>query len=96
MKMNGKYIQAAIVPVAKPATLLAFGLSPYIDGINDDMEHGIERFYIMGAHGNIIFAKQVFEGASTVNGLTKVWENEFRGTYRNRKNKLYCACLVKK
>lgn len=96
LKMNANYIQTSIVLVAKPLTLLTSGLRPYLEGISGDIEQGIGRFYIMGAHGNIVFAKEVFEKACSVCGLTKVWENEFKGTYRQRKDKLYCACLEKK
>jgi hypothetical protein len=95
LRMNGTYIQTAIVPVARTFTLLTSGIKPHLDGISGDLDQGIMRFYIIGAHDNIVHAKEVYERACSDYGMTKVWENEFKGTYRHRRDKLYCGCLEK-
>lgn len=96
LKVDGNYIHAAIIPVAKSFTLLTSGITTHLEGIRRDIEHGIIGFYIIGAHGNISNAKELFEKSCSAYGMTRVWENEFRGTYRGRRDKLYCGCLEKK
>jgi hypothetical protein len=96
LDVNGSYIQSAIIPVAKSSTLLTSGVEPHLNAIKKRVEGGTTRFYIVAARSNIVYARQVYEEACSVYGLTKNWEDEYKGLYQQRRNKLYCACLEQK
>ena len=95
LDFNRAHLQVAIVAVAKSSKLFTFGLEPYVSFVERMMREGIPKFYITAASGMIPHARQLCERAVKDLGLRKVNEDEYEGIYRQKRTKLYCACLKK-
>lgn len=92
---NGVYIRAAIVPIAKSEKLFLGGITAHLHFIKESIAEGIETFYIVSVGGLRSYAQEVVEKSLKDYGLHKMWENEYTGTFRKRREKLYCAMLSK-
>lgn len=92
---NGLHIHAAIVPIARSEKLFLAGITAHLHFIKESIAKGIETFYIVSVSGLKSYAKDVVEKSLTNYGLRKVWEDEYFGTFRKRRQGLYCAMLSK-
>jgi small subunit ribosomal protein S1 len=91
----GKYIKAAVVPIAKIETLEDFGLEAHMKFIREALEKGINTFYIVAAGEiNTSFAKQLLEETQERYKLRKIYEDEYRGIHRERKMKMFVGILT--
>lgn len=91
---NGLHIHAAIVPIAKSEKLFLGGVTPHLHFIKESIAKGIETFYIVSVSALKSYAKEAVE-KSLIYGLRKMWEDEYVGTFRKRRQSLYCAMLSK-
>lgn len=92
-KINRKHLQVAIVPVARSLTLLKHGIEPHINFIKKEIGMGTRKFYITAAGGMIPYARELSEKAMKECRVDKISEDEYKGIYREKRDKLYCACL---
>jgi len=91
----GKYIKAAIVPIAKAETLEISGLDAHMKFIGESLEKGINTFYIVAAGEiNTFFAKQALKEAEKRYRLRKIYEEEYHGVHRGRKMKIFVGILT--
>lgn len=88
---NGENCKFAIVTVGEPTTVYSRRVQPHIKFIKKHMDAGIHSFYIISAGQTNIFAKTLTRKACSKYCLNLVFEDEYKGTFRDRTLKMYCA-----
>ena len=94
-RFNRKNMQVAIVPIARLSKLLTVGTRPHLAFIDRTIKEGINRFYVTAVGVNIPYAKELSETLMETRGFRKLSEDEYTGIYREKRRKMYCACLEK-
>jgi hypothetical protein len=85
----------AVVPVGRSQTLIDSGIEKHLIFILEHIPKGIKNFYIVGAGVNIRYAKSLTERVCKIGNVNIVYQEEFNGTFRGIKQKLYCSlCSV--
>ena len=87
----GDYIKMTMVPVGKGVNISLAGITPHFEYIKRQIKEGIEHFYIVSAHYNNIFAKELVRKACREINLNLVFEEKYKGIFRGRKTDMYCA-----
>jgi len=93
-KICGKFIKAALVPVAKEETVEKGGIEPHLTFIKNAINEGIKTFYVVAAgKTNIFLAKAVMNSVEREINLKRVYEEEYTGIFRENKTKMYLGIL---
>jgi len=91
----GKYIKMAVVPVARRHKLALYGIQSHLDFIKEQLESGISHFYVVSVGSSIVFAKLITDRASKEHNLSLVFSEEYKGKFRGKKRKMFCALCSK-
>ena len=91
---QGRWIRAAIVPIARSETVMVRGIDPHIAFVKKCINRGICDFFIVAAGWvNIQLAKMVVDELKSL-GLVEITRDEYRGFYRDiPRMRLFCAFL---
>jgi hypothetical protein len=93
-EIRGKFIKAALVPVAREETVEKGGIEPHLAFIKNSINEGIKSFYVVAAgKTNIILAKTVVNNVERETDLKRVYEEEYTGIFREKKTKMYLGIL---
>jgi len=90
----GRWIKAAIVPIARSETVLTRGLEPHFTFIKECLNKGVSDFFVVAAGGvNIRLAKFFVKELQRL-GFEEEASDEYRGHYRDiPRMRLFCAFL---
>lgn len=90
-----EYIKMTMVPVGKAHKLALSGTEKHLKFIKEQLEEGIEHFYIVSAGISNPFAKELVKNACKECELSLIFAEEYEGIFRRRKRKMYCALCTK-
>ncbi len=90
----GNHIKMAIVAIAKPYQLVEGKVPASYTFIQKAKEKGIDHFYIVCTEAFIQYAKDLIEDCKNKLSLSKVFEEEYKATFREKQTIMFCAVLV--